>query len=137
MSLVWNSFVAFFFLLQVLNVLRSLKKIKFKLVTNFFRLSFCHFSARARPFNDERVRNVRPNACQQTVVWTQMKIFITTEITVMFFPKILQIHVTNLTVKLNLSAKCLLAIICTKTVLAKKKKKKSLVLLQQTVATLG
>lgn len=32
---------------------------------------------------------------------------------IVFFPQILQIHVTNLTVKSNLSAKCLLAI-CTK-----------------------
>lgn len=46
------------------------------------------------------------------------------------FPKILQIHITNLTVKSELSANCLLAI-CTTTV-----RRVPFVLLQQTVATL-
>lgn len=46
------------------------------------------------------------------------------------FPKILQIHITNLTVKSELSANCLLAI-CTTTV-----RRIPFVLLQQTVATL-
>lgn len=56
-----------------------------------------------------------------------------TEITVMFFsPNCTDSCNKCLTVKSNLSAKCLLAI-CTKTV----QQKKSLVLLQQTVATLG
>lgn len=64
---------------------------------------------------------------------TKMKIFITTYRNYSnVFPQIVQIHLTNFTVKSNLSAKCLLAIIYVQNSLAK-----SLVLLQQTVATLG